>query len=53
VVVERIERLRDQLLDRRIVSQASAEGYWNARDPYVRMIDNIYLEPEENSTHLR
>jgi flagellar hook-associated protein 1 FlgK len=49
VVVERIERLRDQLLDKRIVAQASAEGYWNARDPYIRMMDHIYLEPEENS----
>ncbi|MDR0584313.1 MAG: flagellar hook-associated protein FlgK [Treponema sp.] len=49
VVVERIERLRDQLLDKRIVSQASAEGYWSARDPYVRMMDNLYLEPGQNS----
>ncbi|MDR2078830.1 MAG: flagellar hook-associated protein FlgK [Treponema sp.] len=49
VVVERIERIRDQLLDKRIVAQASAEGYWTARDPYVRMMDQIYLEPGENS----
>lgn len=49
VVVERIERLRDQLLDKRIVSQASAEGYWSARDPYIRMMDNLYLEPGQNS----
>ncbi|MDR1898703.1 MAG: flagellar hook-associated protein FlgK [Treponema sp.] len=49
VVVERIERLRDQLLDKRIVAQASAEGYWTARDPYIRMMDHIYLEPGDNS----
>ena len=49
VVVERIERLRDQLLDRRIVAQSSNEGYWTARDPYLRMIDNLYLEPGGNS----
>ncbi|HCC37631.1 MAG TPA: flagellar hook-associated protein FlgK [Treponema sp.] len=49
VVVERIERIRDQLLDKRIVSQASAEGYWNARDPYLRMMDQLYLEPGKNS----
>jgi flagellar hook-associated protein 1 FlgK len=49
VVVERIGRLRDQLLDKRIVAQASAEGYWAARDPYIRMMDNIYLEPGKNS----
>ena len=49
VVVERIERIRDQLLDKRIVAQASAEGYWSARDPYVRMLEHIYLEPGRNS----
>jgi flagellar hook-associated protein 1 FlgK len=49
VVIERIERLRDQLLDKRIVAQASNEGYWAARDPYVRMMENIYLEPGGNS----
>ncbi|MDR2136425.1 MAG: flagellar hook-associated protein FlgK [Treponema sp.] len=48
-VVERIQRVRDQLLDRQIVSQASEEGYWQARDPYVRMMDQIYLEPGEKS----
>jgi flagellar hook-associated protein 1 FlgK len=49
VVVERIERIRDQLLDRQIVAQASAEGYWTARDPYIRRMDQIYLEPGDNS----
>ncbi|MDR0455478.1 MAG: flagellar hook-associated protein FlgK, partial [Treponema sp.] len=49
VIIERIERLRDQLLDRRIVLQSSNEGYWNARDPYIRMMENLYLEPGFNS----
>ena len=49
VIVERIERIRDQLLDKRIVAQASAEGYWAARDPYIRMMDHMYLEPGTNS----
>lgn len=49
VVVERIERIRDQLLDKQIVAQASAEGYWTARDPYLRRMDQIYLEPGNNS----
>jgi flagellar hook-associated protein 1 FlgK len=48
-VVERIERLRDQLLDKRIVAESAGEGYWGARDPYVRMMDQIYLEPGKNS----
>ncbi|MDR2493651.1 MAG: flagellar hook-associated protein FlgK [Spirochaetaceae bacterium] len=48
-VVARIERLRDQLLDKRIVAQAGSEGYWETRDPYVRMMEQIYLEPGDNS----
>ncbi|MCL2043109.1 MAG: flagellar hook-associated protein FlgK [Treponema sp.] len=49
VIVERVERLRDQLLDRRIVAQASNEGYWEARDPYIRSMEQLYLEPGGNS----
>jgi flagellar hook-associated protein 1 FlgK len=49
VIVERIERLRDQLLDKQIVAQASAEGYWQSRDSYIRKMDQIYLEPGDNS----
>jgi len=39
VSVDRIERFRDQLLDQRIVAQASSEGYWETRDPYIRMME--------------
>ena len=49
VVVGRITRLRDELLDKRIVAQAGGEGYWTARDPYIRDMENIYLEPGDNS----
>ncbi|MFP3041788.1 flagellar hook-associated protein FlgK [Treponema primitia] len=48
-VVERIERIRDQLLDQRIIAQASGEGYWSTRDPYVRMMEQLYLEVGDNS----
>ncbi|MDR2020322.1 MAG: flagellar hook-associated protein FlgK [Treponema sp.] len=43
-VIERIERLRDQLLDRRIVAQAGGEGFWGARDKYIRLMEQAYLE---------
>ncbi|MDR1862947.1 MAG: flagellar hook-associated protein FlgK [Treponema sp.] len=49
VVVERIERVRDELLDKRIIAQAGGEGYWGTRDPYVREMGKIYLEPGANS----
>jgi flagellar hook-associated protein 1 FlgK len=49
VVVERIERIRSELLDKRIVAQSSREGYWDVRDKYVRMMEALYLETGPNS----
>jgi len=49
VVVDRIERIRDQLLDKRIVSNASAEGYWETRDSYIRDMEHLYMETGFNS----
>jgi flagellar hook-associated protein 1 FlgK len=49
VGVERIERVRDQLLDRRIAAQSSGEGYWGVRDRYIREMEQIYLETGSNS----
>jgi len=49
VNIERIERVRDQLLDRRIVAQSSNEGYWGVRDRYVHEMEQIYLETGTNS----
>jgi len=48
-VVERIERIRDQLLDRRIVAQSSEQGYWAARDRYVSEMEQLHLIPGLNS----
>jgi len=48
-VVERIERIRDQLLDRRIVAQSSGEGYWTVRDRYISEMEQFYLETGSNS----
>ncbi|MDR2663856.1 MAG: flagellar hook-associated protein FlgK [Treponema sp.] len=44
VSIERIGRLRDELLDQQIVAHASTEGYWEARDPYVRLLEQVYHE---------
>ncbi|MCL2834597.1 MAG: flagellar hook-associated protein FlgK [Treponema sp.] len=48
-VTARIERVRDELLDKRVIAQAGGEGYWTARDPYIRELENVYLEPGDNS----
>ncbi|GAB1481618.1 flagellar hook-associated protein FlgK [Treponema sp.] len=48
-VVERIERVRDELLENRIVAQGSGEGFWETRDKYVLMLERIYNEPSDVS----
>ncbi len=49
VDIARIERIRDMLLERRIVGQAGGEGYWESRDKYVRMLEQVYNEPVDVS----
>ncbi len=52
-VVERIERIRDGLLENRIVTQANGEGYWDTRDKYVLMMERLYNEPDDVSVRGR
>jgi len=52
-VVERIERIRDELLDKRIVAQSSGEGYWTVRDRYIREMEQFYLETGANSVRTK
>lgn len=49
VTVARVERVRDGLLERRIVANAGGEGYWGARDKYITMLEQVYQEPGETS----
>jgi len=49
VEVHRIERVRDLLLEGRIVSETAGEGYWGARDKYMLLLEQIYNEPTEVS----
>jgi len=49
VGVERIERVRDQLLDRRIIMNANGEGYWEVRDKYISDMESLYMETGFNS----
>ncbi|MDR1507768.1 MAG: flagellar hook-associated protein FlgK [Treponema sp.] len=47
--IERIERIRDLLLDEQIVVQASKKGYWDARDPVIRLLEQVYQEVGDSS----
>lgn len=47
--VESITRVRDELLNSRIVGQTNVESYWATREKYYAMIESVYNEPEEIS----
>lgn len=49
VIVESVKRIKDMLLEARIVSETNAEGYWSTRDRYISMLEEIYLEPTDLS----
>lgn len=47
--VQSINRIRDELLDTRIVAQANQESYWDTRSKYYMMLEQIYNEPDDIS----
>lgn len=49
VLVDRVERVRDELLDGRIVSESGNEGYWTTRDKYLLSLEDIQNEPSDSS----
>ncbi|WP_024654081.1 flagellar hook-associated protein FlgK [Borrelia persica] len=53
IMVQSIERIRDELLDIRITEESHRLGYWNVRDKFISLIENTYNEPEEQSIRKR
>ena len=49
VDLQSVNRIRDELLDQRIVGQANLESYWQTRSDYYTMIEQIYNEPYDVS----
>ena len=49
VDVASVERVRDELLEKRIVAQGSVAGYWKARDSYILQLEQIHQEPYDTS----
>jgi len=47
--VERISRAKDMLLEGRIVAEQNVQGYWDTRDKYILMMEQVYNEPTEHS----
>jgi len=49
VQVSRIERVKDELLEGRLVAQQGGLGYWETRDKYVHLLEQVYDEPTDVS----
>ncbi|MGA2764982.1 MAG: flagellar hook-associated protein FlgK [Spirochaetia bacterium] len=49
VEVSRIERIRDMLLEGRIDAEQNLQGYWDSRDKYILMMEQVYNEPTDHS----
>jgi flagellar hook-associated protein 1 FlgK len=49
VEVAQVTRIRDQLLERRIVSETNVQGYWTSRDQQLLNLEQIYNEPTDVS----
>ncbi|MDD5810465.1 MAG: flagellar hook-associated protein FlgK, partial [Treponema sp.] len=47
--VESVSRIKDELLESRIVAQTNEESYWSVREKYYSMIESVYNEPEDIS----
>ena len=53
VNVASINRIRDTLLERRIISQETFQGFWKTRDESMLKLENIYNEPTDHSIRSR
>lgn len=49
VEVASIERIRDNLLETRILAQSDVTGYWRTRDSYLLQVEQIHMEPYDTS----
>ncbi len=49
VETTRIARIKDLLLENRIVAEKNGVEYWNQRDKYILMLEQVYNEPGDLS----
>ncbi len=52
VGVASIERIRDELLENRILAQGDVAGYWRTRDNYLLQVEQIHMEPYDTSVRV-
>jgi flagellar hook-associated protein 1 len=49
VQVEEIERIKDMILEERIVAETNSKGFWESRNKFILMMEKVYNEPMELS----
>ncbi len=49
VGIQRIERIKDDLLEGRIDAESGLEGYWTTRDKYLYQLEQVHNEPSDTS----
>lgn len=53
VAISSIVRLRDEILDGRIIASSCDKGFWEARDKYIASLESIYNEVDDTSLRTR
>ena len=53
VSISSISRLRDEILDDRIIGAIDDKSFWETRDRYIASLESLYNEPEETSLRTR
>ncbi|MDA3851266.1 MAG: flagellar hook-associated protein FlgK [Spirochaetaceae bacterium] len=49
VDVASVERVRDDLLQNRVIAQGDQAGYWDTRDKYWLQVEQVFNEPDDIS----
>ena len=44
-----VERVRDELLEKRIIAEGDITGYWRTRDSYLLQVEQVHKEPYDTS----
>ncbi|OJH15622.1 flagellar hook protein FlgK, partial [Borreliella bissettiae] len=53
IVVQSIDRVKDELLNTRIIEESHRLGYWDSQDKFISMLEDVYNEPEDQSIRKR
>ncbi len=48
-----VERIRDNFIDDRIVTEKEAMGYWKAKSDFIYQVEIVYNEPSDQSIRTR